>query len=200
MSAVFVFALLVVFASVSTADTRISLKNGRTIIADSCRESDGKIVCEKMGGTFSFEKSEILNLKEITLKRSNLSDSQTLTAEPEASGEKKEAEKKPAESKDGSKPAEGALIKGLSPEAAKQLDEIEIKKKEYQAERERLINERAQLHEDVKNMGMLRNQEQYDALKKRIADLEARINTFNETVKRLNEEEQKILGSSRNTQ
>jgi len=49
-----------------------------------------------------------------------------------------------------------------------------------QPDRERLIKER----------------EQFDAIKKRIADLEAKINGFNDEVKKLNEEEKAIIDSS----
>jgi len=65
------------------------------------------------------------------------------------------------------------------------------------ASRNRLIKEREQLHEDVKNAGVVRTQEQIDAIVKRITDLEARINGFNDEVKRLNDEESKLIEESR---
>ena len=40
---------------------------------------------------------------------------------------------------------------------------------------------------------MVKTQAQLDALKKRIADLENRINAFNDEVKNLNDEEQRIV-------
>ncbi len=49
---------------------------------------------------------------------------------------------------------------------------------------------------DGKNAGVVRFQEQIDAIAKRISDLEGRINGFNEEVKRLNEEEKKLISSA----
>ena len=108
---------------------------------------------------------------------------------------KPEADLKGAEKQPG-----GDLVKGLKPEEEERLGQINRKKIEYQTERQRLINEREQLHEDIKNTGMIKTQQQFDAIKKRISDLETRINTFNEDVKKLNEEEQKIVEGSKNRQ
>ncbi len=93
-------------------------------------------------------------------------------------------------------PEDGKLLKGLTPDQIKRLDEINERKAVMKPERERLIKEREQLHEDVKNAGVVRFQEQIDAIAKRITDLEARINGFNEEVKKLNEEEKAMIDSS----
>lgn len=192
ISMLILFTCLFVFPRAAMSEVKISLKNGRDIIADSCRESGGKLICNKMGGTFEFDKEDILNLKEITIERSAFSESQPEPAEPEVSGEKKEAENKTPNVKDASKPAEGVLIKGLSPEATKRLDEIEKRKSELMPERDKLIQERQKLMDDIKDAGMIKKQEQYDDLKKRITDIEARVNGFNDEVKKLNEEGSRI--------
>ncbi len=88
----------------------------------------------------------------------------------------------------------------MKPEEEERLDQITQRKLVLQQEREKLIKERQQLHDDVKNTEVIRNQAQLDALKNSISDLETRINAFNEEVKKLNEEEQKILDSSKNKQ
>lgn len=90
-------------------------------------------------------------------------------------------------------PEDGNIIKGLTPDQIKRLDEINERKAVLKPERERLIREREQLHEDVRNSGVVRFQEQIDAIARRITDLEARINGFNEEVKKLNEEEKRLI-------
>ena len=47
---------------------------------------------------------------------------------------------------------------------------------------------------------MITTQQQFDAIKKHISDLETRINAFNEDVQKLNAEQQKIVDDSKNRQ
>ena len=184
----------------SFSEVKISLRNGRDIIADSCRDTKDKLICEKMGGTFEIEQKDILDVKGITIERSPSQQvPEENTGQEAASGQKvpvqPEADLKGIEKQPG-----GELVKGLKPEEEERLEQINQKKRAYQTERQLLINERQQLHEDVKNTDMIKTQEQFDAIKKRISDLETRINTFNEDVRKLNDEERKILERSKNDQ
>ena len=190
-----IFTLLFVFPRAAMSEVKVSLRNGKEIIADSCRETGARLVCEKMGGTFEIEKKDIREVKGITIKHEKMHES---PEEKSGTGEggQKEAEKSTAGTKDSPKPAEGVLIRGVNPEQEKRLEQINERKAILKPEREKLINEREQLHEDVKNTGVIRQQEQFDAIKKRIADLEAKINGFNDEVKKLNEEEKAIIDSS----
>ena len=183
-----------IIVSSSFSEVEILLKNGGSIIADSCTEANGKLVCSKMGGTFDIEKNDVSETKEITV------DTQTQSSEAETEA-KQEKTKKPATGAgDSAKPDAGVLIKGTTPEAEKRLDQISKRKTDLKTDRDNLIKEREQLHEDVRNMKVIRSQEEFDAIKKRIADLETRINTFNVDVKKLDEEEQKLLNPLQNRQ
>lgn len=93
-------------------------------------------------------------------------------------------------------PGDGKLVKGLTAEQTARFDQITERKRVLQPEREKFIKEREQLHADVKNVGVVRTQGQIDAIAKRITDLEARINSFNAEVKKLNEEEKAIIDSA----
>jgi molecular chaperone DnaK (HSP70) len=190
---VLVFFTFLVLPAWSFSEVKISLKNGREIIADNCRDTKGKLVCEKMGGSFEIDKKDVLETKGITIERSGLSGSQTQPAEPEPADSNKGTGKKSSDAKDSTKPAEGVLIKGASPEAEKRLDQITKRKLELMPERDKLIQEQQKLLDDVKDTGMIKKQEQLDAIKKRIADLEQRIKQFNEEAKKLNEEENRII-------
>jgi len=200
ITALIIFAFLVVISPPAFSEVKISLKNGRDIIADSCRDTRDKLICEKMGGIFEIEREDILDVKGITIERSTPEQApEENTGQEAASGEK--APVKPeADLKGTEKQPAGDLLKGLKPEEAERLGQINQKKIEYQTERQRLIDERQQLHEDVKNTGMIRTQQQYDAIKKRVFELETRINTFNEDVRKLNEEERKIVEGSKDRQ
>lgn len=197
ISTLIIFTLLVVFPPAVMSEVKISLKNGRDIIVDSCKDSNGKLVCEKMGGSFEIEKKDVLETKGITIERSPSKQVPENKTGQEAESGGREPVKSESDLKGAEKQLGGTLIKGLNPEDEKRLDQITRKKFEYQAERQLLITERERLHEDIKNTGLIKNQEQFDAIKKRIADLETRINMFNEDVRKLNEEERKILGSSK---
>jgi len=50
ISVIIIFSLLVVFPQAAMSEVKVTLKNGRDIIADSCTESKDKLVCVKMGG------------------------------------------------------------------------------------------------------------------------------------------------------
>ena len=188
--------LFLLLPALSSSEMKITLKNGRTIIADYCRETKGKLFCEMSGGTFEFSKQEIESIKEVTIQRRPAVEVQpeTSNGEPE---KKEEVEKKASNVQTPVKVGEERVVRGLNPEQTKQLDMINEKKTAMKAERERLIKEREQLHEDVKNAGVVRNQEQFDALKKRISDLEAKVKDFNEEINKLNAEEERLLGNNK---
>ena len=196
ISALIIFTLLVVFPRAAMSEVKITLKNGRVIIADSCTDSEGKLTCDKSDGTFRIDKNDVTDMKKITIERAPF---RQVPEEESASGEK-EAGKPEPDVKGAEKQSGGVLIKGLKPEDEERLGQINRKKLEMKDGRERLIKERDQFHEDIKNTGIITTQEQFDAIKKRIADLETRINTFNDEAKKLNEEEQKIIESSKNRQ
>lgn len=187
-----IFTLLVVFPPSAFSEVKISLRNGREIMADSCRDSKDRIVCMKMGGTFEVEKKDILDLRSITVTHEKISESPLPEPVPVEEGQK-EAGKSTAGTKDTAKPDEGVLIRGANPEQEKRLDQIKQRKLELKVEREKLSKDREQLNQDVKNMGMIYKQEQFDEITKRISDVEDRIKGFNEEVKKLNAEEAGII-------
>lgn len=192
-SLIFAAVFLNLMPALSPAEVRVTLKNGRSFIADFCRVVNGKMVCDMQGGTMAVPRKDIASIREVSIRRESLSGE--AVPEPDATAEEKkpsggpEAEKKEVPGQ----PGEGRLITGLTPEQAKQLDQINERKTALQAERDRLATDRDQLYEDVKNTGVVKNQEQIDEIKKRIADLEMRIEGFNEAVKKLNSEEERIL-------
>jgi hypothetical protein len=189
--------LFLLLPALSSSEMKITLKNGRSIIADDCRQINGKYLCDIAGGTVELDRKEIESMKEVKIERRVVIDRQ-----PDASPEGETGKK--GQGKDASPmqtPAgEERGVRGLSPEQAKQLDQINEKKVAMRAERDRLIKERDQLHQDVKNAGVVRNQEQFDAIKNRISELEKKINGFNDEVNKLNAEEARIFESSKNRQ
>ena len=191
ISALVIFTLLVVFPLAAMSEVKLTLKNGRDIIADSCRDSKDRLVCEKLGGTFEIEKKDILESRDITITHEKINES-PVPEVPAGEGQK-ETDKSTAGTKDPAKPGEGVLIREANPEQEKRLDQIKQRKLELKAEREKLSKEREQLNQDAKTMGTIYKQEQFDEITKRNADIEARINRFNEEVEKLNSEESGII-------
>ena len=192
ISVLIIFSLLVVFPQAAMSEVKVTLKNGRDIIADSCSESKDKLVCVKMGGTFEVQKKDIKDFRSITIKHAEIGESPV--PEPVPVGEvQKEADKSTSGTKDPAKPGETVLIRGANPEQEKRLDQINQRKLELKVEREQLSKDREQLNQDVKAMGTIYKQEQFDDITKRISDVEGRVNRFNEEVKKLNEEEASII-------
>lgn len=192
ISALIILTFLVVFPQAAVSEVKITLKNGRDIIADSCSDSKDRIVCLKMGGTFEVEKKDILDLRSITVTHEKISESPLPEPVP-VEEDRKEASKSTAGTKDTAKPGEGVLIRGANPEQEKRLDQINQRKLELKVEREKLSKDREQLNQDVKNMGTIYKQEQFNEITKRISDVEERIKGFNEEVKKLNAEEAGII-------
>jgi hypothetical protein len=175
LSSIFIFS-----PGLSFSEVKISLRNGREIIADRCRDSNGKLICEKMGGQFEIEKKDVSNLKEITVRR------QALSPEPEAgvSGEKQISDEKSAGE---------AAVEGGKTGSQKRLDEINQRKRELITERESLTKEREKLNAEFRREGDVLSQAVFDSYQKRFNEIEAKINSFNEENRKLNEEEQSIL-------
>ena len=174
----------------------ITLKNGKVLIADACREFGSQLRCDMPNGEVAIEQQDIESTKEIKIVKRFAAEPQPTTGIPPGTDKKEESGKTAANAKAPTQPGNGRLSGSLTPEQIKRLDQIVERKAILQPERERLMKERQQLHEDVKDMGMIYKQEQFDGIKRRITDLDARINGFNDEVKRLNEEEQAILNPS----
>jgi chromosome segregation ATPase len=175
-----------VFPSLSPAAVRIELKNGGTIIADECREADGKLLCYKMGGTFEIEKRDIASIKE-TSERENIEEEE---APPPAQPEVKEG---------AAETDKGAGVEQPGAEARKRLEQITERKRALQPEREKLVRERENLREEVKKAPDWMTTDKFNDLKKRISALDERINGFNAEVTQLNQEEKTILDSLKTT-
>jgi len=173
---------------------RITLKNGRSITADFCREVSGKYICMVSGGRMEIDRKEIASIREVKLQ--GISSIDPSGDSSDAKADEGKAADKISAGANSAEPGAGKMTRGLTPEQMKRLDEITAKKEIMKPERERLIKEREQLHEDVKNTGMIWSQSQFDGIKKRIADLETTIVNFNDDIKKLNEEEKGIIDSA----
>jgi hypothetical protein len=181
-----------------TKGVMITLKSGRVIIADACREFGSQLRCDLPNGAVEVERRDIESIKEIKIMQRFAVEAQPIASTAAGADKKDESGKTAAHANVPAQSGNGRLTSSLTPEQVKRLDQIVERKTILQPEREPLIKEREQLHEDVKNMGMIRKQSQYDDLKKRISDLETKINGFNDEVKRLNEEESRLLDTSGN--
>jgi hypothetical protein len=174
----------------------ITLKNGKVLIADACREFGSQLRCDMPNGEVAIEQQDIESTKEIKIVKRFAAEPQPTTGIPPGTDKKDESGKTTANAKVPAGPGNGRLSGSLTPEQIKRLDQIVERKTILQPEREKLMKEREQLHEDVSRMGAIRSQEQYDSLKKKISDLETTITNFNDEVKKLNEEEKTILTPS----
>ncbi len=168
--------------SLSRAGVSIELKNGNTISADECRESNGRLVCYKMGGTFEIEKQDIASVRR-SKGESMSGEEEQPPATQENTGEGK------------GKPDKGALTKDPAVEGKARLDRITQRKRELQPEREKLISEREKLNQELKSSPDWMTVDKFQDLKKRMSALDERINAFNDEVTRLNKEEKTIRDS-----
>ena len=191
---------LIMMPALSPAEVKVTLKNGRSFIADFCREAKGKMVCDMRGGTMEVPRSDVAGTKEVSIQSKFFMDEEApeaeAPAEEKSASETPEAEKKESPGQAG----KGRPISGLTLEQTKRIDAISARKAVLKPQREELIREREQIHEDVKNAGVVRTQEQIDAIADRIIDLEARINSFNKEIKDLNDEEDALIAGSRKKQ
>jgi len=170
---------MIVWPTGSSAGTEIVLKNGRTIMADSCRNSNGRLLCEKNGGSFALDKRDIADVKERTRKIYDGS------PEPaEAVPDDKHAEDE--------KHAGKAEKAGLA-EQKMRLEAITKRKEALIAEREQLIHQRTALHNEYNSQRDLLGPEVLESYQSRFDELDAKIARFNEEVRALNKEEQGLL-------
>jgi chromosome segregation ATPase len=174
-------ALFVVwlFPSFSIAAVRIELKNGGTIIADECRESEVNFLCYKMGGTFEIEKQDVASMKETPAKATGEKEETSPSARPEV---KEGADK-------------GTSVEQRGAEGRKRLGQIAERKRALQPEREKLVRERGDLQEEVRKAPDWMTVDKFNDLQKKISALDEKIKGFNDEVKQLNQEEKTILDS-----
>jgi chromosome segregation ATPase len=175
-----------VLPSPSPAAVRIELKNGGTIIADECREADGKLLCYKMGGTFEIEKHDVASMKQIAATE----DIEEQETSPSVQPETKEG---------AAKPNSNAGAENTAAETQKRLEQITERKRALLPEREKLIKEREHLQEEVKKAPDWMTTDRYNDLKKKSADIDERIKSFNDEARKLNQEEKTIRDSLKTT-
>jgi len=162
----------------------------------------GTVVAKKMQKTVTVEveRQDIESMKEVKIVKRFAVESQPTAGTVAGTDKKDESVKTAAGANVPAQPGNGRFSDSLTPEQIKRLDQIIERKTGLQPEREKLLKEREQLHDDVGKMGLIWQQEQYDGLKKRIEELEARILGLNDEVKKLNEEESRIFEASSNRQ
>jgi len=118
-------------------------------------------------------------------------------SQDEPSSDEKKPEATKQEGSSGQVPGQqGMEVKGLSPDQRKRLAQINEKKTVLKTEREKILQERDRLNEEIKNAGIIRKQEDVDEFRRRLAESEAKIREFNEEVRRLNDEESILFGES----
>lgn len=185
--------ILTLLTTSAFAEVRITLKNGRSFIADFCRETYGTFVCDMQGGTMEIDRNDIANIKDVKMQKQMIRE-EAPEAEAQAE-EKKQPETPAAEKKEPpAQNGEGKLIRGLTPEQNKRLDEINARKAVLMDERARLNRNREELRGAIqKAASSPASQEQVDALNKQNEALEAEILRFNEEARSLSGEERAIL-------
>ncbi len=183
VSCALIAAAVALVPSLSAAGVRIELKNGSEISADECRESDGRFVCYKMGGTFELEKQDVASMKRTK--------GEPATGQEERSPATQEKDTGNVEKKNG----KGAASKDPVAEGNARLDRINQRKRELQPERDRLINEREKVNQDLKNAPDWMTVDRFNDLQKRMSALDEKIKAFNDEVTRLNQEEKTIIES-----
>lgn len=184
----FITAVLVAVPSLSYADMMVKLKNGREIVADTCEQANGRLVCTKMGGTFEIEKKDVVSIKEIKGVKEGSFPAERAVRPAE---QEKKIDNVPANVSPGKAVQESSPV-GQS-EALKRLEDIAQRKKELFSERERLVKEKEQLNEDLNKSPDWMPVKQFDELNDRNARLTEKIRLFNEEAGRLNDEEKQIV-------
>jgi len=170
---------LIVWPTVSSAGTEIVLKNGRTIMADSCRKSKGKLVCEKNGGSFELDQRDIADVRETARK---IYDAPPEPADAVSDDKHDEDEKH-----------SGGEEKASLAEQQMRLEAITKRKEALIAERGHLIHQREVLQNEYNSQRDLLKPEVLESYQQRFGELDAKIARFNEEVRALNKEEQGLL-------
>ncbi|MHC4890523.1 MAG: hypothetical protein ACYTEO_13785 [Planctomycetota bacterium] len=189
-----------ILPSAALSKMKIVLKNGRSIIAESCRHSNGRLLCSKMGGSFYIEKKDILDIKEITVEQKDISVSSGEVSGTGTDAAEEKKEDSDIKQKALSEPQRGVLVRGKDPVAEKRLDEINQRKQELMTGRDRLIQETEQLNKKIIDTGEVKTEEESAVMTKQINEIEEKINRFNSEVKALREEENSILEALRGKQ
>lgn len=187
LSMLFIFSALVCAPSLSYSDVKVTLTNGREIIADMCEEEGGQFVCAKMGGTFNIEKKSVGSIREMKSDRNGSSTSGPSSLSPGEPGRKTD------DTPNGSHLTNEKVSTGERGDAMKRLKEIAEKKKGLSSERVKLVKEREQLDEDLKKAADWMPVNQYEELNKRNEQFKQKMKLFNEEAGRLNEEEKRIV-------
>lgn len=180
----YVVAGVLLSPSLSFSDVKIILKNGMTMTAEICTDEADRLICSKLGGTFELMKKEVESVREIK------SDSQDRVeiqdSVPSKTGQ--------AEVRDGNGgQAEDSRAVDATATLRTRFDQITGRKKELIKERDALQKDRQKVREDVKNAPDWMPEARFDELTKKNAEIDERINRFNEEVKKLNREEGQIL-------
>jgi cell division protein FtsB len=182
-----ILLFLVCMPAFSSADVKITLTSGREIIADSCEEEGGRLICTKMGGTFDIEKKDVENIREIGSRGSEPPPGEP--ASPQPAEPEKKTDGAPGENRqDKEKPPAGGESGTM-----KRLDDIAQKKKELYSERDKLVKEREQLEADLNKAPDWMPTKQYEELTKRNDQLAEKIKLFNDEAVKLKEEEKQIV-------
>lgn len=187
-------SIMLVMPSLSSADVKIMLKNGRTIIADSCRDTQDSLVCEKLGGTFSFSKREIENLKEIAGGKKDYEEEEPVPEETTEEGAPP-GDTPAAGGRAAAEQAGDTLVRGVNPDADKRLDEINSRKLELKEEREKLVKEREQVREEIRKAGEIRSRDKFIELSNRDSEMKNKIDRFNAEAAALDQEEGQLIKS-----
>jgi len=183
----FLFLVVLACSSASFADVRISLRNGRNITAEACQWQGSTLTCTKMGGNFTIDKKDVAGIKETGGGSEDGAQEPSVTETPAEGGSS--GETGGVEAEDGKTSSE---TEKEGSTAAGELPGIRQRKGELLAEREKLVKERGQLQNDIKNSPDWMAPERFEELQRKSRGLDERISRFNEEVKILNEKEKKI--------
>lgn len=180
----FVVAVVFFLPSLSFSDVNIMLKNGMTMTAEICRDEGDRLICSKPGGTFELKKREVESVRETTSgKRDQV---ETQDSAPSKPGQE--------EGRDGNgRQAEDSQAGDASATLRNRLEQITERKKELIKERDALQKDRQKVQEEVRNAPDWMPEVRFDELTKKNAEIDERVNRFNEEVKKLNKEEGRIL-------
>jgi chromosome segregation ATPase len=198
ISALIIITGLFVLPLTAMSEVRVSLKNGRSMIADYCREAGARLVCDMEGGTVEFNRQDIESIRDVKLQRRDVTASPPDEA---AAEERKKDEEKPVENaRTEGKNSRTKTVGNLTAEQTRKYDELEKRRSELVADREKLITDREKLLQEVKDTGIIRSKEKLDAIQQKINALDHRIKDFNEQVNKLNEEISSLTSEGRNKQ
>ena len=179
-------SLFFLLPAFSSAEVKITLKNGRFVIVESCREAGGQLVCDMEGGTVELNRQDIESIREVKIERRAVLNSLSDDAAANEQNKDKEQPAEKVKSEGGTAPAK--TFGGLTAEQMKKYDELEKRRSDFAADREKLIKDREELEAEVKGAGIIRSREKLDSIQQKINALDERIRSFNEKVNKLNEE------------